>query len=582
MHLERLGPELQRRKVWRTAVAYASAAVVIALAAAELYDVLLLPDWTPRLVVALLVAGLPIAMALSWAYDVRPESAVPAVTGVEVAAAGQVAARPAAPVQAVAPLPAGDRAIVVLPFENLSSEADTEYFSDGLTEEIITGLSQVRSLRVISRTSAMLLKGCGKDVRTIGRELSVGYVLEGSVRRAGDRLRVTAQLIDAATDAHLWAERYDGVLGDVFGIQEDMARSIARALRVELSPQEEKALAAAPIHDTHAYECMLRARHAIWTGTEQSLRSAVAYLEEALRVGGENALVLGALGEAWFMYPHIVGDEMQLQELPDRLSAIAERIRRVDPSAAAGHLVRGLALQKTPWRIAEALQELRAATRLAPSDTSALLLHAWVAGYVGCEAEARAVLGRVLELDPLSPVVQLNRGYMLSIMGDPGQAVVHARACSRADPGNAYYGAFLMCVLIQAGLAEEAIEVMRTLPDPPRDNFGWAAALYAAALEGRSLDPYLADGLLLAARHDEWFSLILAQCLARAGRAAESFDWLENVMRFGLVNTRFLGERDPLLAPLRNHPSFEALLEKARAITAPLSQESAETADRRT
>jgi TolB-like protein len=586
MNLHRLGPELQRRKVWRTAVAYASAAVVIALAIAELYDVLLLPDWTPRLVVALLVAGLPIAVALSWAYDVRPEPAAPAVPGAQAAVAVQVTAGPggAASGEAAIPVPSavsarvGDRSIVVLPFDNLSPDPDNEYFSDGLTEEIISDLSRLRSLRVISRTSAMLLKGCGKDVRTIGRELSVRYVLEGSVRRAGDRLRVTAQLIDAASDAHLWAERYDGVVGDVFGIQEDMARSIALALRIELSPEEEKSLASAPVQDTHTYECVLRARHAIWTGTGQSLRSAMAYLEEALRVGGENALVLGALGEARFMYPHVAGEGME--DLPERLSAIAERIQQVDPSAAAGHLVSGLALQKTPWRIAEALHELRAASRLAPSDTSALLFHAFVAGYVGCEVEARAVLDRLLELDPLSPLVQLNRGYMLSIMGDAGQAVVHARAGFRADPGNAYYGAFLMFVLAQAGLVDEATDVVSTLPDPPSDNFGRAAALFAAALQGRSLDPYLADGLLAAARHDEWFSLILAQCFARAARAAEAFGWLENTMRFGLVNTRFLCERDPLLAPLREYSLFVALLTKARAITAPLAHESATVAVR--
>jgi TolB-like protein len=155
----------------------------------------------------------------------------------------------------------GDRkSIVVLPFDNMSADPGDAYFSDGLTEEIITNLAHISSLRVISRSSAMVLKGTQKDVRTIGRELDVRFVLEGSVRKAGDDLRITAQLIDAESDAHVWAEKYDGVLEDVFGMQEKVARGIAHALKIRLAAPESERMAHRPFGDIQTYDYYLRAR----------------------------------------------------------------------------------------------------------------------------------------------------------------------------------------------------------------------------------------------------------------------------------------------------------------------------------
>src|SRR5690349_11462708 len=153
-----------------------------------------------------------------------------------------------------------DSSIAVLPFSNLSPDPDNEYFADGLTDEVIAKLSKVSALRVISRTSAMTYKRTTKDIGTIARELGVRYVLEGSVRRAGDRLRITAQLIDGDTDHHLWAETYDGSAADIFAIQERLARVIVDALEVRVTSDEDRRLAARPIVSLPAYECYLRAR----------------------------------------------------------------------------------------------------------------------------------------------------------------------------------------------------------------------------------------------------------------------------------------------------------------------------------
>jgi adenylate cyclase len=159
--------------------------------------------------------------------------------------------------------PATERSIVVLPFANLSPDPDNEYFSDGLTEEIISDLSAVRALNVISRTSAMQLKGTTRDIRTLGRELGVRYVLEGGVRKAGDRLRITAQLIDARTDNHLWTEKFSGTMDDIFEVQERVSREIVNALNVTLTPDEDRRLADRPVRDARAYDLYLRARQTI-------------------------------------------------------------------------------------------------------------------------------------------------------------------------------------------------------------------------------------------------------------------------------------------------------------------------------
>ena len=184
--------------------------------------------------------------------------------------------------------------ILVLPFADLSPDKDNEYFSDGLTDEIITDLSQIGGLRVISRTSAMLLKGAQKDVRTIGNELGVGHVLEGNVRKAGNNLRITAQLIDAVNDQLLWTNRFKGTLEDIFEIQEEVARAVVEALKVQLTPQEQDKIKQRPIDNPHAYECYLQARQEITLWTEDA-SARFAALEQRLEDRGrERAVVCGS------------------------------------------------------------------------------------------------------------------------------------------------------------------------------------------------------------------------------------------------------------------------------------------------
>jgi len=606
--LRLLARELRRRKVYHVGLAYLSAAVVLATATAELYDDLLLPDWTPRFVLVLLIIGLPVALVLAWAYELRPEEG--STSGIEESSDGANAAAPRQdgvpdpdPVDpGLRPVDPGlgspypdlpttqpglspglspgappdvsaesspdvsaetfQRSIVVLPFDNLSPEPDQEYFCDGMTEEIISDLSGIRSLRVISRTSAMLLKGSGKDLRAIGRELSVRYVLEGSVRKAGDRLRVTAQLIDARDDAHLWSEKYDGKLGDVFEIQENVARAIAEALRLELTPEDERAIAHVPVKDTEAWECVLRARHEIWTGTESSIRKAMEHLQTAQTLVGENEAVLGALSEAQFMLPHVTGEGME--DLPARLGEIAHRILALNSSSPVGHLTKGLALVKSRGSFRKGLQEFRRAAALEPSDSSILMMHGYLAALVGLDGEGLRVSEKVTSLDPLSPVARLNRSFILFLTGNQGVAALEAEWAVRMDPTSPYFRWGQVFPMAQLQRLDEIRRSAAAVRDRPTDNFGRIVMLYEAALQNRPLDPFLTPELLATARHDETFSLSLAECMAQVGRLDEALDWLENALSFGLINPGFLGGGDVLLEPLRGEPRFHALLERAR------------------
>ena len=229
---------------------------------------------------------------------------------------------------------------MVLPFANLSPDPDNAYFADGLMEEVIADLSRVRALTVISRTSSVKLKETGWDLRRIGRELNVRYALEGSVRRAGSTLRITAQLIDIETDAHLWAEKYSGTVDDVFDLQERLSRQIVEALRITLSPPEDREIAERPIADIRAFEYYQRARQEYYRYTAEGMAAARALAEHGLAVVGPNEALYGMLGTVYAWSPIVLlgGDEeTTLREA----EACARRAFELNPRLGAGPVDHG-------------------------------------------------------------------------------------------------------------------------------------------------------------------------------------------------------------------------------------------------
>jgi adenylate cyclase len=294
--------ELKRRKVVRAAVVYIVVAWIVVEVASVVLPGLLLPDWSERLVLAMAILGFPLALVLAWAFEMTPEGVQrekpgAAVENGAVAAHDAAATTPAAQVAAHACAVRTDerRAIAVLPLTNMSGNPENEFFSDGITEEILNLLARQPELRVVSRTSSFSFKNTSLDVPTIAARLDVDIVLEGSVRRAGDRVRITAQLIDANNDSHLWSDSYDREVGDIFAVQTDIARCIVSAM--DLSP-DKCVECEGNTADIDAYEFYLRGRQYLYQHLESAMVSARQMFARAIDIDPSYARAYAGLADA--------------------------------------------------------------------------------------------------------------------------------------------------------------------------------------------------------------------------------------------------------------------------------------------
>ena len=281
MRVKNFFAELKRRKVYRVAVAYAIVSWLLIQIATQVFPFLDIPVWVVRLVIALLALGFPVALLLAWAYDLTPAGIKRTDDLNEQRARGASLTTPPAHVRSPP-----EKSIAVLPFENLSDDHQNAYFADGIQDDILSSLAKVADLKVTSRTSVRQYKSGTRNLREIGEELGVAYVLEGTVRREGGIVRINAQLIDARTDVHVWNDTYDREITDLFALQSELARRITFALRANLSPREKASLQMHPTADMAAYELFLRARDLFrWSGSgdpRENGECALGLLSEAL------------------------------------------------------------------------------------------------------------------------------------------------------------------------------------------------------------------------------------------------------------------------------------------------------------
>jgi len=462
--------------------------------------------------------------------------------------------------------PSPERAsIVVLPFEDISPTHDNEYFADGLTEEVIADLSHIHGLKVISRTSAMALKGTRKDLRTIAGELKVRYVLEGSVRKAGNSLRITAQLIDAATDAHLWAEKYSGTLDDVFDIQERVSRAIAEALRIKLSVSEDRQIAKHPIANIHAYDCYLRARAQILTLTRESLFEAIKLLEAGIEIAGRNALLSAGLAYAWWECVDMGVAEADAVVTAERY---ANEALTLDPETPLAYVVLGLI---DMWYRADpkaGIGRLRCALSLDPNDYDALLFLGFFCGPVGKTAEAVKVASRLLELDPLNPFGYWGLATAHFYEGRFGLAadtLLRDPEFTRlALPVPRFWTAYF---LTYANRTEEALALLdRAEPEDAGNHLVQSARVLRCALrrDRQRLDTLMTPHFVEAAKRDVIMSSFVAQFCAMLGEKDLALEWLENAVNRGFTNYPFLNDHDPFLARLRGEARYAELMRRAK------------------
>jgi TolB-like protein/thioredoxin-like negative regulator of GroEL len=454
--------------------------------------------------------------------------------------------------------------IAVLPFANLSAEPESQYFADGLTEETIAALSKVHALRVTSRTSSMALKGTQKNVRTIGHDLDVNYVVEGTVRRADTRLRMTAQLIDARTDTNLWADTFDGIVEDVFAMQERLARNVVDALRLTLSDDERRRLGKQSIGNVHAYDCYLQARYEALRWRQDAIDRAVLLLRNGLAVVGENAQLYAALGHVYLQYRE-AGIDFSERPL-GHAQACADKVMAIDAQSAAGRHLRAW-IHYSNGRVQEAVRDLTSASSIEPRNPDALALLSNCYLISGRVSAARPLIDSLVGIDPLTPLSRCMPGYADLLEGRFDSALEPYRQMLEMDPNNPMARLFYVWVLALNGRAREAEEVVNALPAHARDTVpGRLTFFLGHALAGRRADARAAvtPAIDAAANATELFPRFLAEGYALAGDAERAISWLTIAVERGFINYPFVVQHDPLLRNLQHYPQFQALLSTMR------------------
>src|SRR5437867_1612130 len=425
--------ELKRRNVYKVAVAYAVVGWLIAQIATQIFPFLEIPNWIVRLVIVLIAIGFPIALVIAWAFETTPEGikrtevadTMPAVAGrkkhvwiyvVVIGAAisvalfflGRYTAGNGTPRQSEAAAGSA-KSIAVLPFDNLSRDPDNAYFAEGVQDEILTRLAKVADLKVISRTSTQRFKSAPSDLREIAKQLGVMNIVEGSVQKANDQVRVNVQLINAMTDAHLWADTYDRKLIDIFSVESEIAKTIADTLQVKLTGSEKQMMTAQPTTDTAAYELYHKGRSLWEKRTGDNIPKAIAFFQQAIERDPNYALAYAGLASAYILSPFYTGADRR--EAGSKAKEAALKALRLDPNLAEAHAALGKVLFFSEIDLAGATREYKRAIELKPNDADA---HHWFSNdslaALGQFDEAIAEGKRSVELDPLSIVINADLG----------------------------------------------------------------------------------------------------------------------------------------------------------------------------
>lgn len=604
--------ELKQRNVIRVAILYVVTAWLLLQAADVGMSALDLPDWTGRLVLLLIVLGFPVALVFSWVYELTPDGlrresevdiagSVRAETGnklnivivvllviaISVVVADRILPRESstgagvdtpdgipgeasdgtsvvADAATAAEEPArtriAEQSIAVLPFADLSPEGDNEYFSDGLTEELLNALVKVRALKVAGRTSSFAYKGRDTDLRVIGEELGVAHLLEGSVRKSESRLRITAQLVKAEDGYHVWSESYDRELTDVFAIQSDIARHVVEALQVTLLGEDAVRMEAGGTTNIEAYNDYLRGRYLLNKGSRQdTLSEALAALESALHRDP-------AFADAWFTFGNIVvltvaNGWMDTQEGWARIQQAAEEMRRYAPQLAGSYMLEGYLLAYRDFKWNEALALMRQAVEREPGNSRAIFNYAILLRGLPYYDEAVDMMQRAVQLEPTNLVSQVYLGNIMTIAGRCEEARLVLQQVLRIDPAfnRAHY--YLGVCAYLAGDAATALAHFEAEP------LGWMRATgrpLALHKLGRRQEADAAETALVN-DYGDTAAYQQAQVAAQRGDLELAFERLDRALEARDVGVSQL-LTDPLIAPLKNDVRYQAALARVNLL----------------
>jgi len=446
--------------------------------------------------------------------------------------------------------------LAVLPFLDLSPEHDQEYFSDGLAEEILNALARVDGLRVIGRTSSFSFKHGSHDLRTIGRSLGVSAIMEGSVRKQGNRVRISAQLSIASDGSRVWAHEYDRELVDIFAIQDEIARAVAAALKVKLLPGEGPIVRGGRSVDPEVYALALRGQELLQQDSGEGYRQALNAFERAVLLDPSYAPAWAgiALAARW------VGgalDDYRWREAKDRSLAAADRAVTLDPGLAVAYRIRAQIRRAFLWDWAGAQSDLGRALELSPNDAANLVAQGTLLTSLGRLREAIATLGRATELDPLLPEAWLLLGWSCLAASEPDRARASLERLLEIAPGNPLARYFLMVCHLVAGEPRQALEVATG------SSSEWIRLTGEALAFGELGDAGGAERALeaLTARHDGGSPYQIAEVHAWQGRSDLAFVWLQRAHDHNDPGLGWI-KIDRLLHRLRGDPRYLAMLSR--------------------
>ena len=446
------------------------------------------------------------------------------------------------------------RSIVVLPLTNFSGDPSQNYFADGMTDEITTDLAKVSSLKVISRTSAMRYQATSKPLREIARELQVDAIVEGSVVRAGDKVRVTAQLIDAINDRHIWAETYERDLGDVLSVQNTVALEIARQVRARLTPSDQQRLGRSTPVNPDAYDAYLRGRYAQTTQSAESLKAGLVAFQQAIALDPTFAPAYAGLADAYSLLANYWA--LSPGEAFPQAEAAARKALELDPSSPEAHTALAYPLHHYTWQWAAAEQEYRTAIALSPSYATAHLRYAEYLSSVGRHEESIAEMHRAMELDPLSLVYAGNLGRFLYQARRYDEAMEVLRKTLEVDPGRVYSRLHLAMCYEQKEMYVEAAEQLKQVRKSRGNRPTFIEAHLLARMGHRAEALGLTKQFRQGTADSDWFWL--AGVYAALNEKDQAFACLQKAYEkhdFFLVFLKV----HPYMDPLRTDPRYAEL-----------------------
>ena len=568
--------ELKRRNVYKVAVAYAVVAWLLMQIASQIFPFFEIPNWAVRLVVLLLVIGFPIALIIAWAFEATPEGIkrteaadaagqrspggawiyvvlIGAALSAGLFFVGRYTAGRATPQQGEATAAIPQQSIAVLPLLNESGDPGDEYFSDGLSEELIAALAQINGLKVIGRSSSFRFKDRHEESKAIGEKLGVSTLLEGTVRKQDDRVRIVAELVNAADGIALWTRTFDRELRDIFTVQQEIAKAVAESLKVTLLGSNEKSAQIAS-NSVEAHNAYLQAHFHFQRRNVEDYRKAITYFDQAIQFDPNYALAYAERSEAWTMIGDLTG---QRATAYPKARSDAEKAVEIAPALAEAHAALGWVRFFGEWKFAEGLSELNRAKELSPANPTANDLLARVIVYLGRIDEAERQARQAVELDPLSVATQFNLGRVLFIAGKLDEADAAGRKVAELQPSASSSHRWQVLVAVQRGDGEAALREAQLEPDDGFRPFELALAHYVQG-DRKAADAALAD---LVANGRNGLAYQIAQVYAVRGETDKAFEWLQIAFdnRDGGTLSLLI---DPLLRDLRADPRYKSLLTK--------------------